>query len=139
MKLQYKSFVIAYIIMIVVSTGIFVIGIKNYRALEAENAELQRQIEALQQEQQEPEQEAYIEGKYTLITDLSSSIYLNRIPVSLAKEQRWEDVNGVWFFDVTKDGTHYRYVEGHIEWPQLSLYAPNMRLEVVSDSKWPKE
>lgn len=104
------------------------------RTTKIENADLKQQIQAMQQEQ-----EAYIEGEYTLITDLSSSIYLNSIPASLVKEQRWEDVNGVWFFDITKEGTHYRYVEGHIEWPQLALYAPNMHMEVISDSKWPKE
>jgi hypothetical protein len=121
-----------FIIMIIGVIGL-VMFIKDGIALEEENAELKQQLQTLQQDKQ-----GFKEGKYTLITNLSSSIYLNRIPASLSKEQWWEDVNGVKFFDVTINGTHYRYVEGHIEWPQLALYAPNMSMQMVSDSKWPK-
>jgi hypothetical protein len=120
---------------------IFVIGviglvmfIKDDIALEDENTQLKQQLQAMQQE---PKEESFKEGKYTLITNLSSSIYLNSIPANLLNEQWWEDVNGVKFFDETVNGTHYRYVEGHIEMPQLALYAPY--LVTVSDSEWPKE
>ena len=134
MKVQYKNFVIAYIILVVVSTGIFVISIKDYKALEAENTKLQQQLQAIQQQKA-----GYIEGKYTLITNLSSSIYLNRIPNNFDKIYPWEDVNGVKGFDTVSGGLYLRYIEGHIEWPQLALYAPEMHMEMVSDTKWTKE
>lgn len=121
------------IILIIIGTCIGMVK-ANFRILKAENAKLQQQLQSALQEK-----EIFKEGKYTLITNLSSSIYLNRIPASFDENQPWEDVNGVKFFDITVNGTHYRYVEGHIEMPQLALYAPNIHLEVVSDSKWPKE
>jgi hypothetical protein len=122
------------IIMIIGVIGL-VVFTKQSIALEDENEMLKQQLQAMQQE---PKEESFKEGKYTLITNLSSSIYLNRIPASLENQQWWEDVNGVKFLDMTINGTHYRYVEGHIEWPQLALYAPNMSMQMVSDSKWPK-
>jgi type II secretory pathway pseudopilin PulG len=109
-----------------------VMFIQDGIALENENAYLKQQLQALQQEKQD-----FKEGKYTLITNLSSSIYLNGIPASLEKEQWWEDVNGVKFCDVTTNGTHYRYVEGHIPIAQLPLYAPNLHVEVVSEKTEP--
>jgi hypothetical protein len=126
-----NSFIIA---LIVFTLGFNIIVVNKYNAIKTENAELKQQIQAMQQEKA-----GYKEGKYTLITNLSSSIYLNKIPASFEDNHPWEDVNGVRFFDVTVNGTHYRYVEGHIEMPQLALYAPNMHLEVVSETKWPKE
>jgi hypothetical protein len=119
--------------------GILIGYMYQYNKLALEVDSLKGYISKLEQSQQVEATNNTTEGKYTLITNLSSSIYLNSIPAGLNNLDKWEDVNGVQFFDVTKDGTLYRYVEGHIEWPQLALYAPNMCLEVVSDSEWPKE
>lgn len=121
------------IAMLVYGTYVFNLS-AECRILRQENAELQQQLQALQQQKA-----GYKEGKYTMITNLSSSMYLNRIPANFEKINPWTDVNGVSGFDITINGTHYRYVEGHIEWPQLALYAPEMHLEVVSDTEWPKE
>lgn len=106
------------------------ISYRNLKALEVENFKLKQQLQSAIQEK-----EIFKEGKYTLITNLSSSIYLNRIPAKYDDIDRWEDVNGVKFFDVTVNGTHYRYVEGHIQMPQLALYAPNIHMEVVSEKE----
>jgi hypothetical protein len=133
-KLKFQSLVISYIILVLVSTGILFIGLKEYRALEVKNIELEKQLQSIRQDKA-----GFKEGKYTLITNLSSSIYLNRIPNNFDKIYPWEDVNGVKGFDTISGGLYLRYVEGHIQWPQLALYAPNMHLEVVSDTKWPKE
>lgn len=133
MKQTIRHLTIALILLFVVFIGSLFASVQDYKTLEAKNADLEKQLQIAQQQKQD-----YKEGKYTLITNLSSSIYLNRIPANFEENQPWEDVNGVRFFDVTVNGTHYRYVEGHIEMPQLALYAPNLHLEVVSDSKWPK-
>lgn len=108
--------------------------------IKAENVALKQELQVVQEEYQKLKQQkaGFTEGKYTLITNLSSSIYLNRIPNNFDKIYPWEDVNGVKGFDTVSGGLYLRYVEGHIEWPQLALYAPNMHLEVVSESKWPK-
>jgi len=132
-KQTIRHLTIALILLFVVFIGSLFASVQDYKTLEAKNADLEKQLQIAQQQKQD-----YKEGKYTLITNLSSSIYLNRIPANFEENQPWEDVNGVRFFDVTVNGTHYRYVEGHIEMPQLALYAPNLHLEVVSDSKWPK-
>jgi hypothetical protein len=128
-----RTRIIAACCLIIALIGLYIggkVAVHKFRALEAENTKLQQQIQFLQQDKA-----GYTEGKYTLITNLSSSIYLNRIPAKYDNTDRWEDVNGVKFFDVTIDGTHYRYVEGHIEMPQLALYAPNLHLELVSEKE----
>jgi hypothetical protein len=102
----------------------------DYRILQSENAELQQQLQSIQQQKA-----GYTEGKYTLITNLSSSIYLNRIPNNFEKIYPWEDANGVKGFDTISGDLYLRYVEGHIQWPQLALYAPEMHMEVVSETK----
>lgn len=111
------------IAMLVYGTYVFNLS-AECRILRQENAELQQQLQALQQQKA-----GYKEGKYTMITNLSSSMYLNRIPANFEKINPWTDVNGVSGFDITINGTHYRYVEGHIEMPQLSLYAPYLCIE----------
>jgi hypothetical protein len=68
------------------------------------------------------------EGKYTMITNLSSAMYVNSVTVP-PDALRWTDTNGVSGFDVTVGTTHYRYVEGHIEPLQLNLYAPYLYVE----------
>jgi hypothetical protein len=133
-KLKFQSLVISYIILVLVSTGILFIGLKEYRALEVKNIELEKQLQSIRQDKA-----GFKEGKYTLITNLSSSIYLNRIPNNFDKIYPWEDVNGVKGFDTISGGLYLRYVEGHIQWPQLALYAPEMHMEAVSETKWPKE
>jgi ABC-type microcin C transport system permease subunit YejE len=110
--------------------------LKDNEILEEKNEKLQQQLQAMKQKS---EQEAYTEGEYTMITNLSSSIYLNRIPNNFDKIYPWEDANGVKGFDTISGDLYLRYVEGHIQWPQLALYAPEMSMQVVSDSKWPKE
>jgi hypothetical protein len=123
-------------ILIIIGFGIGTV--RNYcQILKAEKAEIQQELQKTQQQLLDIQQQkaGYKEGKYTMITNLSSSMYLNRIPANFEKINPWTDVNGVSGFDVTINGTHYRYVEGHIELPQLHLYAPYMN--VVSDSVWP--
>jgi hypothetical protein len=124
-----------WLLFLVIIIGVigWAIFMKQIIALEDENIELKQQIQTIQQQKQ-----GFKEGKYTMITNLSSSMYLNRIPANFERINPWTDVNGVSGFDVTINGTHYRYVEGHIEMPQLSLYAPNLHLEVVSEKEWPR-
>ena len=106
--------------------------------LKQEVASLKSFIATLEQAEAQ-EVEEFMEGKYTLVMNLSSSIYMNRIPANYEIVHPWTDVNGVSGFDTVEGNMYLRYIEGHIEWPQLSLYAPDMKLEVVSDTKWPEE
>jgi hypothetical protein len=126
-----NSFIIA---LIVFTLGFNIIVVNKYNVIKTENIKLYEQLQAIQQQKA-----GFKEGKYTLITNLSSSMYLNRIPNNFDKIYPWEDVNGVKGFDTISGGLYLRYVEGHIQWPQLALYAPEMHIEAVSDSKWPKE
>jgi hypothetical protein len=122
--------------------GIIIGQMYSNNKLEYKVDHLESYIEILEQaEIQEEAQRAskVIEGKYTLITNLSSSIYMNSIPDNFEKIHPWTDANGVSGFDTIVGNMYLRYVEGHILMPQLALYAPNMHLEVVSDSEWPKE
>ena len=63
------------------------------------------------------------EAPYTMITNLSSAMYINSVTVP-SDALHWTDTNGISGFDVTVGTTHYRYVEGHVEPLQLNLYAP---------------
>jgi hypothetical protein len=87
---------------------------------ERENDKLMEQLQ---------QQEQTIDGEYTLITNLSSVMYLKQIPAKFDNAQPWTDVNGVSGFDVSIGNTHLRYVEGHIQGSQLSLYAPYLYIE----------
>jgi hypothetical protein len=87
--------------------------------------DLQEQDKIIAQLQAEPQA---TEGKYTMITNLSSTMYVNSVTVP-KDALRWTDTNGVSGFDVTVGTTHYRYVEGHIEPLQLNLYAPYLYVE----------
>ena len=87
--------------------------------------ELQEQDKIIAELQAEPKE---IEQPYTMITNLCSSMYINSVTIP-TDALHWTDVNGVSGFDVTVGTTHYRYVEGHIEMPQLSLYAPYLYVE----------
>ena len=91
----------------------------------AYNKDLQEQDDIIAQLQAEPQP---IEAPYTMVTNLCSSMYINSVTIP-SDALRWTDVNGVSGFDVTVGTTHYRYVEGHIEMPQLSLYAPYLYVE----------
>jgi hypothetical protein len=88
-------------------------------------ADLQEQDKIIAQLQAQPQA---TEGKYTMITNLSSAMYINSVIVP-PDALRWTDTNGVSGFDVTIGTTHYRYVEGHIEPLQLNLYAPYLYIE----------
>jgi hypothetical protein len=88
-------------------------------------ADLQEQDKIIAQLQAEPQATA---GKYTMITNLSSAMYINSVIIP-KDALRWTDTNGVSGFDVTIGTTHYRYVEGHIEPLQLNLYAPYLYVE----------
>jgi hypothetical protein len=90
------------------------------------NAELREQDKIIAQLQA---QTPPTEGKYTMITNLSSAMYVNSVTVDTDNAIYWTDTNGVSGFDVTVGTTHYRYVEGHIEALQLSLYAPYLYVE----------
>ncbi|HUV84357.1 MAG TPA: hypothetical protein VMV86_01545 [Methanosarcinales archaeon] len=89
-------------------------------------ADLQEQDKIIAQLQ--TEQQAPTEGPYTMITNLSSAIYINSVIIP-KDALRWTDVNGISGFDVTVGTTHYRYVEGHVEPKQLNLYAPYLYVE----------
>jgi hypothetical protein len=89
-------------------------------------ADLQDQDKIIAQLQQPQQQEL---KQYTMITNLSSAMYVNSVIVDTDNAIYWTDTNGVSGFDVTVGTTHYRYVEGHIEALQLSLYAPYLYVE----------
>jgi hypothetical protein len=125
-----RRLVIAFMVMFLGFSIPFLIVVKEYRALEVKNIELEKQLQTALQEK-----DIFKEGKYTMITNLSSSMYVNRIPKNFEGALPWTDVNGVSGFDIEVGSTHYRYVEGHIEMPQLALYAPNIHLEVVSEKE----
>ena len=133
---EVRNVAIALILVIVIACSYMFYSIYVLKKIMNENVSLKQQLQVIKETEQKPED---IEGQYTLITNLSSSIYLNRIPNNFEKIYPWEDINGVKGFDTVSGGLYLRYVEGHIEWPQLSLYAPEMHMEVVSDTKWPKE
>ena len=87
--------------------------------------ELKEQDKIIAELQAQPQP---INGPYTMITNLCSSMYINS--VTIPKDAlRWTDVNGVSGFDVTVGTTHYRYVEGHIDPMQINLYAPYLYVE----------
>jgi hypothetical protein len=90
-------------------------------------ADLQDQDKIIAQLQQ-PQQQQELK-KYTMITNLSSAMYVNSVTVDTNNAIYWTDTNGVSGFDVTVGTTHYRYVEGHIEALQLNLYAPYLYVE----------
>jgi hypothetical protein len=71
------------------------------------------------------------EGKYTMITDLSSVMYVEKVTIDTSEAVYWTDTNDVSGFDVVVGTTHYRYIEGHILGKQLNLYAPY--LNIVDD------
>lgn len=131
---DFGYFVIAIIMILIIVAIRLGFAFKECETLKTKNMEIEQQLQTIQQAKQ-----GFTEGKYTLITNLSSSIYLNRIPNNFDKVYPWEDVNGVKGFDTVSGGLYLRYIEGHIEWPQLALYAPEMHMEVVSDTKWTKE
>lgn len=112
------------IVLILIFLITTITGVREYRTLEVKNIDLEKQLTAIQQEK-----EVYKEGPYTMITNLSSFMYINGISENIEGAVHWTDVNGVSGFDVMISGTHYRYVEGHILPPQLVLYAPNLRVE----------
>lgn len=116
--------ILCLLFMILIFLVTMLTGIKEYRTLEVKNIDLEKQLQTVQQDQ-----EVYKEGPYTMITNLSSSMYIDGITNDVEGAVYWTNVNGVSGFDVMISGTHYRYVEGHILPPQLVLYAPNLRLE----------
>jgi hypothetical protein len=89
------------------------------------NKDLQEQNTIITQLQAEPQP---TEAPYTMITNLSSSMYINSVIIP-SDALRWTDTNGVSGFDVTVGTTHYRYVEGHVEPMQINLYAPYLYVE----------
>jgi hypothetical protein len=127
-----RRLVIAFMVMFLGFSITLLIGVREYRALEVKNIELEKQLQIALQEKN-----IFKDGEYTMITNLSSSMYVNRIPKNLEGVLLWTDVNGVSGFDIEVGSTHYRYVEGHIEMPQLALYAPNIHMEVVSEKEGP--
>jgi hypothetical protein len=70
-----------------------------------------------------------IDKEYTMITNLSAVMYVKSVTIDTDNAIYWTDVNGVSGFDITVGTTHYRYVEGHVEPPQLSLYAPYLYVD----------
>jgi hypothetical protein len=102
-----------------------ILFISNFVVANGFMAELQEQDKIIAELQAQPQA---TEGKYTMITNLSSAMYINSVIVP-PDALRWTDVNGVSGFDVTVGTTHYRYVEGHIEPLQLNLYAPYLYVE----------
>ncbi|HUV84720.1 MAG TPA: hypothetical protein VMV86_03375 [Methanosarcinales archaeon] len=107
------------ILCLILSVGIFIIATGFIADLQEQDA----QIASLQAQQPQA-----IEKPYTMITNLSSAMYVNSVTVP-SDALHWTDTNGVSGFDVTVGTTHYRYVEGHIEPLQLNLYAPYLYVE----------
>jgi hypothetical protein len=73
-----------------------------------------------------------IEKPYTVIVNHSATAYINRLEIPAAmmeKAIRWTDTNGVNVIDISMGSSFIRYVEGHIEPRQLSLYAPYLYIE----------
>jgi hypothetical protein len=106
------------------------------------NNKLEQQVDILKTYTQQLENKAaeasnITEGKYTMITDLSSVMYVEKVTIDTSEAVYWTDTNNVSGFDVVVGTTHYRYVEGQILGKQLSLYAPY--ISIVSDTEWPKE
>jgi hypothetical protein len=97
------------------------------------NNKLEQQVDILKTYTQQLENKAaeasnITEGKYTMITDLSSVMYVEKVTIDTSEAVYWTDTNDVSGFDVVVGTTHYRYVEGHIIGPQLSLYAPYLNI-----------
>jgi len=90
--------------------------------------EQDRKIEFLQTQIETMTKIPTLEEKYTMITDLSTVMYVDSVTVDTENTIYWTDVNGVSGFDITEGTTHYRYVEGHIMGSQLYLYAPYINI-----------
>lgn len=90
--------------------------------------EQDRKIEFLQTQIETMTKIPTLEEKYTMITDLSTVMYVDKVIVDMEDAVYWTDTNGVSGFDVVRGTTHYRYVEGHIMGSQLYLYAPYINI-----------
>lgn len=90
--------------------------------------EQDRKIEFLQTQIETMTKIPTLEEKYTMITDLSTVMYVDSVTVDMEDAVYWTDTNGVSGFDVVVGTTHYRYVEGHIMGSQLYLYAPYINI-----------
>ena len=90
--------------------------------------EQDRKIEFLQTQIETMTETPAIESQYTMITDLSTVMYVDSVTVDMEDAVYWTDTNGVSGFDVVVGTTHYRYVEGHIMGSQLYLYAPYINI-----------
>jgi hypothetical protein len=100
------------------------------------NNKLEQQVDILKTYTQQLESKAaeasnITEGQYTMITDLSSVMYVEKVTIDTSEAVYWTDTNDVSGFDVVVGTTHYRYVKGHILGKQLYLYAPY--LNIVDD------
>ena len=90
--------------------------------------EQDRKIEFIQTQIETMTKIPTLEEKYTMITDLSTVMYVDSVTVDMEDAVYWTDTNGVSGFDVVLGTTHYRYVEGHIMGSQLYLYAPYINI-----------
>lgn len=90
--------------------------------------EQDKTIEFLQSQIETMTETPVLEAPYTMITDLSTVMYVDRVLVDTSEAIYWTDTNGVSGFDVVVGTSHYRYVEGHIMGSQLYLYAPYINI-----------
>jgi hypothetical protein len=116
--------------------GVIIGYMYQYNNLEQEVDSLKGYINKLEQAQAEKTTKV-TEGRYTMITNLSAVMYVDKVTIDTSEAVYWTDTNNVTGFDVVVGTTHYRYVKGHILGKQLSLYAPY--ISIVSDTEWPKE
>ena len=85
-------------------------------------------IEHLQTQIETMTETPTLEAQYTMITDLSTVMYVDSVTMDMKDAVYWTDTNRVSGFDVVRGTTHYRYVEGHIMGSQLYLYAPYINI-----------
>lgn len=106
------------LILLFVQTGVYIrVSQEQDKAI----SHLQSQIETMTET-------PTLEAQYTMITDLSTVMYIDRVVTDTDNAVYWTDTNGVSGFDVVVGTTHYRYVEGHIMGRQLYLYAPYINI-----------
>jgi hypothetical protein len=108
--------------------GVIIGYMYQYNKLALEVDSLKGYIRKLEQSQQTEVTDSTTKGKYTMITDLSSVMYVDEVTIDTSEAVYWTDTNNVSGFDVVVGTTHYRYVEGHVVGNQLHLYAPYMNI-----------